>query len=498
MIKLEHQIMLFCQDKLASIWRASGSYDKAERSFEKVVGEKTMALGKNHVLTFQSAANWASILRDRGDYKRALGIIQAHLGSEAQNFYQNISRVKLAGVLAKIFMDLGNLELALYVSRNVLSACEVLLGPDDAFTLDQASHLALVLSKLGEYRIAEIINQRVLDKLEEILGPNHLQSLSITNRLANNLRSQGRYKRAVELLTRTLKAQETRLESSHPETLSTKCGLAATYALQGRFSDSKILFLQVKRYLDRMSSEHPNRVWTEKALDFLQRVDVSSNQDALLGSDTSDKPRNSFENVKEHFRMIDLRVVAADGVGIIQSAMPSLIGTVLHKACFDGDRGNFEEIFTQSKGDIDAQVGIFGTALCVASFRGHASIVKRLLVEGAKPDDQEVLYVSALRVALMMGHKDVIQSLLVKKANPNTMDSWYGTPLQEASISGRSDIVELLLENAAKPNLRGGLFGSPLLASAWRGKVITVKSLLREGAFLDAQENGKTAKRHCI
>ena len=494
MKRCEDRITLFCQGKLASISRDIGLYADAKDLYEGL--EKRLRLtSEMDVLTLQSAANLALFLRDQGSYEKALRIIQDNLSSQTPNYFQNISRVKLVSVLATIFMDLRNLELSLYLSRNSLSACEMLLGTRDPFTLGQASNLALVLSELGQYRFAEMIDRQVLDTLEKNLGSNHPQCLTINNRLANNLRFQKQYKRAVPLFIRTLKVQETQLGPSHPETLSTKCGLAATYALQGRFSDSKILLLQAKnQYVDMLSNDHPNRRWVEEALQCLQMVDDVTSQDSALESDN--KLRKLHQNFKKLFSAVSLRSLAQmdlDGVDLIQSTMSSLVGTILHKACFHGNERQVKALLMQSNTEINTQAGLFGTPLCAASFQGSTSIVKRLLDAGANPDTGVTLDASALRVALMMNHLDIVRSLLEKRANPNVVDRWYGTPLHEASMAGQSDTVDLLLKFDAKPNLRGGLFGFPLLASAWRGNVNIVKSLLQKGAFVDAHEEGKTA-----
>jgi ankyrin repeat protein len=538
MNKYEDQVVLFCQDKLASISRDRGSYGEAESLYEMVLERKIKLLGRSHILTLQSAANLALVLMDQGYYKRALDIICDNLGSKSQNFYQKISRVRLVSILAAIFRDLGIWTLSLLLSRNVLSACEVLLGPHDPFTLDQASNLALVLSGMRKYRFAEMIDRRVLDTLEKNLGTNHPKSLNVTTRLANHLRFQKRYECAVELLTRTLKVQETQLGSSHPDTLSTKCGLATTYALQGRISDSKILVLQVNdRYMTILNKGHPNRLWTANTLKYLQMINTSSSQVSASESGTSDLSSNLYQTVKNHSGHPN-RLWAKNALDSLEMVNPSssqdstsesgtldlsgnlyqtvknrsdtkglgflakinlrvqirsLCGTLLHKACFDENESMIDQLLMQSNVDINAQVGLFGTPLCVASFTGHTSMVKKLLNAGASPDAKGTSVSSALRVALMMNHQNVLRTLLEKKASPNIEDRWHGTPLHEASMAGQSDTVNLLLEFAAKPNVRGGIFGSALLASAWEGNLINVKSLLREGAFLDAQEDGKTA-----
>ena len=487
------QIAFFCEDKLASIYRNNGPSAAKAQNLYNVLAEKVNSWNKNDVVALHSAANLALFLRDQGKYEEALHVIQDNLRGATQNCYQNISHVKLVGVLGRIFMDLQNLELSWFLSRNVLSACEELLGPDHPFTLDQASNLALVLSARGEYRFAEMIDQKVLDTLEQGLGPNHPRCLNITNWLANNLRVQKRYEGAVALFTRTLKVQETQLGSLHRDTLSTKCGLAATYALQERYNDSKRLLLQVnKQYIEILGNDHPDFLWAQKALQCLQKIGVSNSQDSTL--ENGNNPGDVHQGFTELFSAISFRIVAkTDPDCLVQSAMPSLIGTVLHKACFDGNEKKIEELLMQPNPDIDAQAGVFGTPLCVASFKGHTSIVKWLLNAGANPDPHGNLHNPALRVAVMMHRTEITQDLLEKKANPNIMDRWYGTPLQEAAMTGQSSIVNLLLNCGGKHNLRGGLLGFPLLASAWIGDVKIVKSLLRAGAFLHAQAEGKTA-----
>jgi tetratricopeptide (TPR) repeat protein len=196
--KHEDQVVLFCQDKLTSILRDCGQYHEAERLC-RLVFKKTKSLDKGHCLIMQSAGSLALILRDRGQYREAYDIIHDIL-MEAQYPLRDIAHVRLISVLAKVVNDLGIGRLSLFLARNVLSACEELLGPHHPFTLDQASNLALVLTEQGQLRFAEEIDRRVLKMLEGILGTDHPQSLYVTKRLANNLSYQTKDEHATRLL----------------------------------------------------------------------------------------------------------------------------------------------------------------------------------------------------------------------------------------------------------------------------------------------------------
>lgn len=471
------QIVLFCQDKLASLWRSRGLYKNAEKRCSTVLGEmkRMISLGKGHSLTLHCAGSLALILRDQGRYRDAILLFHDIWGTPVGDLYQDITRVRLVSILATILQDIGSINLSLYLTRNVLSACDMLLGPDDPFTLDQASNLAILLSQRGDHRLAEVIDRRGLETLKKTLGPYHPQSLRTTTQLGKHMLYQERYEDAMTLFQRTLSVQETNLGSSHPDTWSTKRGLAISYALQDRLSDAMILLRHVKhQQIEMLTEDHPDRIWTEEILSHLEKAEKASGQ-----KDTAQKLQYG------HDAGYDVNVQ-------LESLIRKMLGPPLQAACFAGDEMRINEML-QSKVDTNVQGGLFGTPVCAASFIGQKAIVRKLLDAGADPNAKGNLAGSPLRAALMMNHQEICPILLEKGANPNRIDRWYGTPLHEASMAGHAAMVNLLLEAGAKPNLRGGVFGTALVASAWQGNVKSVKCLLYKGAFLDGHENGKTA-----
>ncbi|KAL8366005.1 hypothetical protein RB595_004676 [Gaeumannomyces hyphopodioides] len=132
--------------------------------------------------------------------------------------------------------------------------------------------------------------------------------------------------------------------------------------------------------------------------------------------------------------------------------------------------------------DISAPGGLFGSALQVAAWKGHADIVHLLLDNGADVNRQGGYCGSALQAASHLGHKDIVQLLLDKGADANARGDKFGSALQVASYYGWIDIVRLLLDKGADVNLQGGHFGSALNSAISKGHLDIAQLLLDRGA----------------
>ena len=90
------------------------------------------------------------------------------------------------------------------------------------------------------------------------------------------------------------------------------------------------------------------------------------------------------------------------------------------------------------------------SALYYASFGGLVHAVKYLLSQGVDVNAQGGLYGSALQAALRQGHDKIVELLLSKGADANAQGGEYGSALQAASGEGHDKIVELLLSKGAR------------------------------------------------
>ena len=86
-----------------------------------------------------------------------------------------------------------------------------------------------------------------------------------------------------------------------------------------------------------------------------------------------------------------------------------------------------------------------------------AEIVAMLLEKGADINAQGGLYGSALQAASAEGKEEIVAMLLEKGADANAQDGIYGNMLLAATAQGKEKIVEILLEKRPDANDHGWL-----------------------------------------
>ncbi|MFE0359980.1 ankyrin repeat domain-containing protein [Streptomyces griseoaurantiacus] len=165
------------------------------------------------------------------------------------------------------------------------------------------------------------------------------------------------------------------------------------------------------------------------------------------------------------------------------------------KAAGAGDRAAVESALRAGARVDDSGAGR-RTALDVAIWSDHLSVVELLLAEGADPNQPigEVGETIPLRFAATYGRIDLMKVLLAAGAQPNHHQG-RTTSLMRAAALGHADIVDLLLEHGADVDLTVPPFGSPLTSAAHNGRTEIVRKLLDRGArvtpaALDAVEKG--------
>jgi len=135
--------------------------------------------------------------------------------------------------------------------------------------------------------------------------------------------------------------------------------------------------------------------------------------------------------------------------------------------------------------DVKARGGYYGTALQVASARGHEKVVELLLSYGADVNERGGrFYDTALQVASAGGYEKVVKLLLSNGADVNAKGGEdYGMALQAASARGYEKIVELLLSYGADVSPQGKFGNTALKIASRRGHEKVIKLLLSKGAI---------------
>jgi ankyrin repeat protein len=137
--------------------------------------------------------------------------------------------------------------------------------------------------------------------------------------------------------------------------------------------------------------------------------------------------------------------------------------------------------------DINRKSGYYGSALQVASGRGHAETVGLLLDMGADINSQSDVFGTPLQAASAHGHMTIVERLIASGADVNIQGGRYGTALMGALVGGHHAIVDQLLEAGADIHLQGGIYDNPLQAASYAGNTELIRTLLKTGAEINKQ-----------
>ncbi|HKY17335.1 MAG TPA: ankyrin repeat domain-containing protein [Rhizomicrobium sp.] len=139
-------------------------------------------------------------------------------------------------------------------------------------------------------------------------------------------------------------------------------------------------------------------------------------------------------------------------------------------------------------------------ALAEAAGKGDAARVKRLLADGASPDDRGSKNATALMIAIATGKNDVVKALLDAGANPHLVEAEYVTALHAAATVGNLEAIRLLLAAHADVNASAtmGKGVTPLMIALRYRQWDAAKVLLAGGATLKATPIGAQALLYAL
>ncbi len=171
----------------------------------------------------------------------------------------------------------------------------------------------------------------------------------------------------------------------------------------------------------------------------------------------------------------------------VAAELPEDAPVLLH-AAEDGDVDLARRLLEEGADPDQASPG-HGTPLIVAATRGDEELVRLLLDHGADVNRAETgrprptgLQRTALNGAARGGHAGVLRMLLDAGAEVDRRVSGDGTALIEAARGGHLESVELLLSAGADADRKVSGDGSPLISAARGGYSAVVERLLDAGA----------------
>ena len=185
------------------------------------------------------------------------------------------------------------------------------------------------------------------------------------------------------------------------------------------------------------------------------KIDTFCSQVTYLSNILEDQFKSSNEKAKT---LIWNRFEQNVKVALIANSADEL----LREASSKGYLEKVVEMLLQQGVDVNAQGGIYGNALQVASYRGHEKVVSMLLERGAEVNALGGPYGNALQAASYGGYEKVVSMLLERGAEVNAQGR-YKNALQAASYGGHEKVVSMLIAKGAR---RGG--GQRSRKSIWQ------------------------------
>jgi len=173
--------------------------------------------------------------------------------------------------------------------------------------------------------------------------------------------------------------------------------------------------------------------------------------------------------------------------------------TPLHLAAEDGQKDAVELLISKGA-EIDEKDNNGRIPLHLAARDGQLDVVEMLITKGADINAKNNGGQTPLHLAARNGQKEIVELLITKGVDINATNYRGITPLFLARSRGHTEIVELLKKHGTIEDSSAGENGAEpanlLHEAAAAGDIEQVKSLISQGANLDARDNQGSKPLH--
>ena len=233
-----------------------GRYDDAEKALLQSMAGMTKLHGELSTQVVQVCATLSTLHEQRGEYRKAVGILARVLKAQENSFGEN-SRVTLNTVasLAGLLSHVGDLQQSHDMYERATSGLISLARAEnggqegsedkDFDVLCCLGNQALLMEKRGDRQGALQLCKRALRGKIDLLTEQHPEALRSFNNLACMLEADGQNDEAYEMFQKCLAGRTATLGPTHPETLSSESACANLLLKQGKAADAVKMYENV-------------------------------------------------------------------------------------------------------------------------------------------------------------------------------------------------------------------------------------------------------------
>lgn len=164
-----------------------------------------------------------------------------------------------------------------------------------------------------------------------------------------------------------------------------------------------------------------------------------------------------YATIKDHSDIVAILITSGAEVNAQMESIPSgVYGLTPFDVAKKLDHKEILDVL-QKNGGKSGQL----LSICVASFNGNISAIKKHLNDGSDIDVKGQKGFRPLHLAVIRGHKETVKLLINKGAQINERNDDGWTPLHVTTVEGKTEIAELLIQHGAFVNAKGNIEETP-------------------------------------
>ena len=247
------------ESTIGEVYLALGLHTNAEQMFRKAVEIQGRAGDGNRLELAASREGLAGALASQPRLadaetmqRQVLSAYNELLGPEDPRTTKALSN------LAEILWNRGNVAEVEAICRKVLAINRKVLGDAHPDVAEALNNLATVLLSEGKLVEAEPLQREAVALYRRVSGPDDLKLANALNNLGAVLKDEGRPAEAEAAYRETLAIQQKVLDGEHPQIAITLNNLANVLEPQGKFAEAEAVHRQALALkIKRLGEKHP-------------------------------------------------------------------------------------------------------------------------------------------------------------------------------------------------------------------------------------------------